>query len=169
MEFMGFRNTASALQKAEDGYLLKLREDDRYGMDSFAMNVLLYMAAKTYDWPKDDTSNPSIPSRYYDQGWRTIAKGLGLLFIGAPADATDELKRSLSKKRQATAKNRISRAWTFLADAMLLTRIKPASLGDNAGYVLLLGDDEENTEVVDDAKSLLGLDDNIIFDRRQYA
>ena len=155
MDFVGFRNTTLAIKKAGDGGTLKLRNDDVFGIDSFATLVLLYMAAKTYDYPKDENQNPSIPARYYDQGWKTIAEGLGLLYAAVNKNTTDSEEAALIKKRKATAKNRISRAWTFLAKKNLLIQLKPPSLGGNAGYVLLLGDDEENKEVLESIEEMI--------------
>jgi Tfp pilus assembly protein PilP len=37
----------------------------------------------------------------------------------------------------------------------LIRRYKGAYLGENAGYVLMIGDDEENAEVIENAKGII--------------
>jgi Tfp pilus assembly protein PilP len=37
----------------------------------------------------------------------------------------------------------------------LIRRYKGAYLGENAGYVLMIGDDEENAEVIENAKEII--------------
>lgn len=156
MERMGYRNVALVYQKAGEGRLLSRRGDGVWSLDLFPLTVLAYMALKTYDYPKDDAQNPYVPARYYAMGWREIADGLGITrFDSALAEKYGD--REMASRRESTAKSRISRAWANLAKRGLIRRLVPASLGDPAGYLLLLGDDEENAKVTSEAMDVLGI------------
>ena len=61
------------------------------------------------------------------------------------------------KKRENTVKTNISNAWLFLQERGVIKKLEPASLGKNAGFLLLLGDDEENLAVERWARQCLGL------------
>lgn len=61
------------------------------------------------------------------------------------------------KKRENTVKTNISNAWLFLQERGVIKKLEPASLGKNAGFLLLLGDDEENRAVERWARQCLGL------------
>lgn len=61
------------------------------------------------------------------------------------------------KKRENTVKTNISNAWLFLQERGVIKKLEPASLGKNAGFLLLLGDDEENLAVERWARQCLNL------------
>ena len=63
----------------------------------------------------------------------------------------------IMRKREETAKTNISNAWLFLQERGVIKKLEPASLGKNAGFLLLLGDDEENRAVERWARQCLGL------------
>jgi hypothetical protein len=153
MEPMGYKNVAKVYEKASQGKLLKRRDSKVWVLDSFALNVLTYMAVNTYDYP-NPTGNEYRPSRYYDGGWKKIAQSFGLLSYDA-ALAEQVGDDTLSKQRENTARTRISRTWAQLIEMGLIRRYKGAYLGENAGYVLMIGDDEENAEVIENAKEII--------------
>ena len=154
MEAMGYKNVAKVYEKASQGKLLKRRDSSKvWVLDSFALNVLTYMAVNTYDYP-NPTGNEYRPSRYYDGGWKKIAKSFGLLSYDA-ALAEQVGDETLSKQRENTARTRISRTWAQLIEMGLIRRYKGAYLGENAGYVLMIGDDDENKEVLESVEEMI--------------
>ncbi len=62
------------------------------------------------------------------------------------------------KTRENSIQKSISDAWVFLRDRGIIKTIEPASLGKNAGFLLLLGDDAENAAVDDGPGSALASD-----------
>ena len=70
---------------------------------------------------------------------------------------SEEEVEAAMKAREGTAKVRIVQAWKFLRDQGLVKCLQPATLGKNAGYLLLLGGDEENRAVERWARQCLGL------------
>jgi hypothetical protein len=150
---MGYQNVKLVYEQTGQGRLLTRRSDGTRVLDSFALNVLTYMAANTYDYP-NPTGNEYKPSRYYDGGWRKIADAFGLLrFDASLAEQVGE--ETLAEQRRNTARTRISRTWAQLIDKGLIRRYKGAYLGGNAGYLLMIGDEAENREVIENAKNLL--------------
>lgn len=151
---MGYRNAKAIYRLTREGRLLKTREDGKRTANTLAIAILQYMAINTYDWPpNDDMRRKLIPCRYYQLGWRSIAEDLGMLAIDLGADDHEAAIRS----REITARNRISQAWRFLAGHGLIECLVPALQGRNAGYLLLLGNDEENREVEEWARTCLGV------------
>lgn len=153
MEEMGYKNITKVYEKASHGKLLKRRDNGVWTLDSFALNVLTYMAANTYDYP-NPTGNEYRPSRYYDGGWRKIAEAFGLLRYDMSL-AEEVGGETLSKQRENTARARISRTWAQLIEMGLIRRYKGAYLGENAGYVLMIGDDDENKEVLESVEEMI--------------
>lgn len=154
---MGYSNIDRVYQLAEDGRLAK----DRAGkatVDNMALNALLYMAHNTYDWPPaEKVRDNMLPCRYYTLGWRRMAQSLGMTLLSFEQLQSDSDPDALRKSRELTARTRISHAWKFLAEHELIKQLVPASLGRNAGYLLLLGDASENREVEAWARKCLGL------------
>jgi hypothetical protein len=153
METMGYKNITKVYEKTSQGKLLKRRPNGVWVLDSFALNVLTYMAANTYDYP-NPTGNEYRPSRYYDGGWKKIAEAFGLLRYDRTL-AEQVGSETLVQQRENTARARISRTWAQLIEMGLIRRYKGAYLGENAGYVLMIGDDEENAEVIENAKGII--------------
>ena len=71
---------------------------------------------------------------------------------GLSADAN-----KLMRKRENTIRKNISNAFVFLQERGVIKKLEPASLGKNAGFLLLLGDDKENFAVERWARQCLGL------------
>lgn len=162
-EPMGYKNQSAVYRLSRQGRLAKPR-GGKLTVNTMAMNVLLYMAHNTYDWDPDanrpvDGVPSGVPCRYYTKGWRSVAEDLGMMILsdvqllnGTADDADTALEA-----RARTAQTRISAAWKFLRDQGLIKQLVPASLGKNAGYLLLLGDDKENRAVERYARECLGL------------
>ena len=71
---------------------------------------------------------------------------------GLSADAN-----KLMRKRENTIKTNISNAFVFLQERGVIKKLEPASLGRNAGFLLLLGTPEENKAVEQWARQCLNL------------
>ena len=63
----------------------------------------------------------------------------------------------IMRKRELNAKKQFSDAAVWLQERGVIKKLEPASLGKNAGFLLLLGDDEENRAVERWARQCLGL------------
>lgn len=157
-EQMGYQNAIRVFELSSTGRLAKPR-GGKITINSTAMLVLEYMALNTYDWPPTDKLKKlDAPCRYYTLGWRSISTALGmtLLSVEQVQDPGTDVGKAM-KARASTAQMRISQAWKFLQGQGLIKRLTPASLGRNAGYLLLLGDDSENRAVEAWARQCLNL------------
>lgn len=164
MEKMGYRNAGAVYELSRAGKLLKPR-GGKVTVNTMAELVLVDMALSSYDWDREhqepirDAKAKGYPCRYYTKGWKTLAEDHGMMalspeqVIGKPEEEVE----AAMKAREGTAKARIVQAWKFLRDQGLIKRLQPATLGKNAGYLLLLGDDEENCAVERWARQCLGL------------
>lgn len=164
MEKMGYRNAGAVYELSRAGKLLKPR-GGKVTVNTMAELVLVDMALSSYDWDREhqepirDAKAKGYPCRYYTKGWKTLAEDHGMMalspeqVIGKPEEEVE----AAMKAREGTAKARIVQAWKFLRDQGLIKRLQPATLGKNAGYLLLLGDDEENRAVERWARQCLNL------------
>lgn len=164
MEKMGYRNAGAVYELSRAGKLLKPR-GGKVTVNTMAELVLVDMALSSYDWDREhqepirDAKAKGYPCRYYTKGWKTLAEDHGMMalspeqVIGKPEEEVE----AAMKAREGTAKARIVQAWKFLRDQGLIKCLQPATLGKNAGYLLLLGDDEENLAVERWARQCLGL------------
>lgn len=156
MEALGYRNAEAAYRLMASGRLSKKRGDN-IALDMTASMVLLDMCFSTYDWPPTaKLKGLGKPCRYYALGWRSIAEDHSMILLTPEQAMSDDAERYMAS-REATAKKRISNAWRFLKEQGLIKQLTPASLGKNAGYLLLIGDDEENRQVEKWARECLGL------------
>ena len=157
---MGFRNMNAVYAKCQEGKLLKER-GDKLSLNSMALSVLQYMAHSTYDWPPTDKIvKEELPCRYYTLGWRSIAESLGMVALSPKQLSYVQSQRQMDEllaSRENTSRLRVTNAWKFLKQQGLIKQLVPASLGKNAGYLLLLGDNEENEKVEAWARQCLGL------------
>lgn len=155
---MGYRNMQKVFELSASGRLLKPR-GGKLALNAMAGFTLCYMASNTYDWPPtDDMRKHKVPCRYYTLGWKSIAETFALQMLST--EQTSDLDAdvdAMMAARMRTAQSRISDVWRYLRDQNLIKELQPASLGKNAGYLLLLGDDVENNEVEDWARECLGL------------
>lgn len=146
---MGLENVNLAFNAAGTGKLARWRQGDIWQLDSFALNVLLYMAAHTLDADKS-IDNGYLP-RCYTGGWESIAEGLGLLLTTATRDGVETGEKYQAEqraRRRRTAQSRISRACSELQKAGLLARVRDSSLGRKAVFVLTIGAAGENDALV---------------------
>ena len=133
MENMGYKNMQAVYDVNRAGRMA-IRRGDNMTLNKNAELVLMFMASQTYDWDSENNCPPKklmdkqVPCRYYTLGWRA---------------------NSIQKS--------ISDAWVFLRDRGIIKTIEPASLGKNAGFLLLLGDDAENAAVERWARKCLGV------------
>lgn len=155
-EGMGYNNVERAYQLAEIGKTTKNRAG-KATFDTMALHALLYMAHNTYDWPpSEQVREKMIPCRLYTLGWKSMAKSLGMTLLSYEQIQSGADPDAMRKSRELTARTRISHAWKFLAERGLIKQLYPQSLGRNAGYLLLLGDDDENREVEAWARKCIG-------------
>lgn len=164
MEKMGYRNAGAVYELSRTGKLLKPR-GGKITVHTMAELVLIDMALSSYDWDREhqepirDAKAKGYPCRYYTKGWKTLAEDHGMMAL-SPEQAigkSEEEVEAAMKAREGTAKARIAQAWKFLRDQGLIKCLQPATLGKNAGYLLLLGDDEENLAVERWARQCLNL------------
>ena len=161
MEGMGYQNTQAVYDLNRAGRLAKKRGDN-LSCYTTAQLALGYMAINTYDWdrarnqPPEKLRKANVPCRYYALGWRAIADAYGMVLL-TPEQAMSADADKIMRKREETAKTNISNAWLFLQGRGVIKKLEPASLGKNAGFLLLLGDDEENRAVERWARQCLGL------------
>lgn len=142
-EYMGCRNVEAVYRAARQGMFLKVRKDGKRTTDTLSLAIMQDMAFRAEDWPPEKKNKTRmVPVRLYMLGWRSVAEDLGML--AADMDSDDAC--ASIRGRELTARNRVTRSWKFLTERGLMKRLYPSVLGRNAGYLLLLGDDEENGE-----------------------
>lgn len=164
MEKMGYRNAGAVYELSRAGKLLKPR-GGKITVNTMAELVLIDMALSSYDWDREhqepirDAKAKGYPCRYYTKGWKTLAEDHGMMTLSPEQviGKSEEEVEAAMKAREGTAKVRIVQAWKFLRDQGLIKCLQPATLGKNAGYLLLLGGDEENRAVEQWARQCLGL------------
>lgn len=150
------RNVSRVYEICETGKLAKER-GGKLTLNAMALAALLYMAHVTYDWPPSKSvRRKMLPCRLYTLGWKGIATTLNMTMLSQQQIESGGDLNAMIKTRETTAKNRISQAWKFLAERGLIKQLYPQSLGRNAGYLLLLGDDDENREVEAWARKCIG-------------
>lgn len=141
---------------------MAIRRGDNMTLNKNAELVLMFMASQTYDWDSENNCPPKklmdkqVPCRYYTLGWRAISDALGMVML-TPEQAIGGNAEAKMKTRENSIQKSISDAWVFLRDRGIIKTIEPASLGKNAGFLLLLGDDAENAAVERWARKCLGI------------
>ena len=161
MELVGYQNAELVYKLAAQGKLGRPSGDGLL-TDDLAMNMLLYMALRTYSWPASGKAlDKGLACRYYTLGDSEMIKDMGMGIVPNLKELPDEEKLPTMKKRYNTAVTRLKRARRFLVAQGLVQQLekpKLVSLGRiNGGYLLLLGDDKENREVEAYARECLGL------------
>ena len=161
MEDMGYKNAQAVYNLNRTGKLAKKRGDN-LSCYATAQLVLSYMAITTYDWDTERNQPPeklrkvNAPCRYYTMGWRAIADAYGMVLL-TPEQAMSADANKLMRKRENTIKTNISNAFVFLQERGVIKKLEPASLGRNAGFLLLLGTPEENKAIERWARQCLNL------------
>ena len=149
MEFVGYRNTKLVEQLARDGRITKTFKGRRT-FDSEQYVLLSKMASATYDWPLDDTAakHGRLP-RAYAFGWLEMANDLGMTLSDDPTEIEVIGNEPRNPKRENAAIQRISKAATRLQANGLIKCLRAGSpqKRNNAVWLLLPGDDQENAEV----------------------
>lgn len=161
MENMGYKNMQAVYDVNRAGRMA-IRRGDNMTLNKNAELVLMFMASQTYDWDSENNCPPKklmdkkVPCRYYTLGWRAISDSLGMVML-TPEQAMGGNAEAKMKTRENSIQKSISDAWVFLRDRDIIKTIEPASLGKNAGFLLLLGDDAENAAVERWARECLGV------------
>lgn len=149
MEFVGYRNTKLVEQLAREGRITKTFKGKRT-FDSEQYVLLSKMASATYDWPLDESaSKHSRLPRVYAFGWLEMADDLGMTLPDSPDEIEVIGNEPRAPKRENAAIQRISKAATRLQANGLIKCLRQGSpqKRNNAVWLLLLGDDQENAEV----------------------
>ena len=161
MRPMGYKNVQAVYALNRTGKLAKKRGDN-LGIDKMACLLLEYMAINTYDWDAERNQPPeklrkvNAPCRYYTLGWRSFSNDHAMVIL-TPEQAMGGNANEEMEKRENTIRKNISNAFVFLQERGVIKKLEPASLGKNAGFLLLLGDDKENFAVERWARQCLGL------------
>lgn len=162
MGHMGYRNANAMFRLNREGRLTKMRKDGVLTTDNNASLLLTYMCLQTYDWdtehnrPTADAKAKGYPCRYYKRGWRAWALDYGKTLISPEKALSANADKEIAKRENSNVQE-FKRAIKFLTEKGVVKRLQNASLGDNAGYLLLLGDDEENRAVERWARQCLNL------------
>lgn len=161
MEPMGYRNTKAVYDLNMTGRLAN-RRGDNLSIYPMAELIFMYMADQTYDWDRANNQPPEkqrqlgVPCRYYKLGWRDIAQSFGMVAL-TPEQAMSGHADEIKRRRENSVKKTISDAFIFLQQRGAIKKLEPASLGLNAGFLLLLGGEEENRAVERWARQCLNL------------
>lgn len=94
--------------------------------------------------------------RWFSGNFFIHSDAYGMILL-TPEQAMSENADREMEKRENTIRKNISNAWVFLQERGAIKKLEPASLGKNAGFLLLLGDDEENFAVEQWARKCLNL------------
>lgn len=160
-EEMGYQNMQAVHELAKKGRLAYQRGDN-LGIYTLADLLLTYMAGQTYDWDREHNQPPeklrkvNAPCRYYTLGWRSFAYDYAMVML-TPEQAMSEDADKIMRRRELNARKQVSDAFVWLQERGVIKKLEPASLGKNAGFLLLLGDEEENRAVERWARQCLGL------------
>lgn len=161
MRPMGYKNVQAVYALNRTGKLAKKRGDN-LGIDKMACLLLEYMAINTYDWDTERNQPPeklrkvNAPCRYYTMGWRSFSNDHAMVIL-TPEQAMSKDADKIMAKRELNAKKQVSDAFVFLQERGVIKKLEPASLGRNAGFLLLLGTPEENKAVEQWARQCLNL------------
>lgn len=157
-EEMGYPNFKLAMKAIREGRLDFYHEKSKTmkGND-FAQKILMWLAEETLDWPlTDEQERKHHTCRLYRRGYGEIVEAFNMLAV--PEEAYKHLPENewleaytkLAESRRKTAESRIRDAFRRMTERGLLTCIQNPVKGRNYGaYMLLLGDDAENNEILD--------------------
>ena len=166
MRIMGTQNITAVYRRSREGHLNRVRGDNS-SFDSMAMSVLQYMAAVAMDYEPDRTYHEGdIPPRCYWAGWPAMVDDFGMVMPSEQQAHDPHVDtEALFQSREQTSLNRISRTARWLEEQGLIKRLIPANTrrGRSAFWLLMIGDDFENEQVEQAARTALGLG---VFDGR---
>ena len=158
---MGRNNVTAVAALGVEGQFLRVSTSRKSGKEIFTPNTheqlaLVFMANDAYDWPLTaHMKKHHVPARLYEKGVEPLAS-----FFGYGAKLTDdemeglELGESLTLMREKLERGRqfVSKQIASLKKKGLVLEVRPprwsGSRNTNAAYLLLIGDDEENREVL---------------------
>lgn len=158
---MGYRNFNAAQENVVTRGKLLRPYHGVLSADMSAYGVLTTMCMHTYDWPLTAKQRSKhSTSRLYIYGLKQIALDMGLIDI--PHDDPDfvfgEEGAKAKERREKAAIQRVSNAMSFLKKQGVVKTLVPGYLGHNAYYLLLIGTPEENAEVEEYDRRVLGLE-----------
>lgn len=162
---MGYHNAQAVYQLAREGRLNKDGESKTgdgtiSSLNSLALHMLVYMALSSID-PEDAEGCRKFPPRCYWGGWDVMiddfamalpSKEQALKSLNGGFNMDDYLER-----RKKNARSTLSKQAKWLSEQGLLKCIRPANtfLKQNATWVLLIGDEKENAQILATAKKKL--------------
>lgn len=161
MARMGRNNAAAVAARGAEGAFLRASTSKKSGKEILTPNtteqiVLMLMAIEAYDWPLTaHMKKHHVPARLYERGVESIAADIG---YGSKLTEDEmeglELGESLTLMREKLERGRqvVSKHIASLKKKGLVLEVRPprwsSSKNTNAAYLLLIGDDEENREVL---------------------
>lgn len=161
MTKMGRNNATSVAALGAKGKFLRESTSKKTGRKIPTPNaaeqlVLMLMANEAYDWPLTAQMKKNhVPARVYERGLLPLADDLGY-----GADLTDEEKKTLTpgealtlmRNRRERGRQVISRHISALKKKGFVLEVRPprwsSSKNTNAAYLLMIGDEEENEQVL---------------------
>ena len=161
MTKMGRNNVTAVASLGAEGMFLRESTSKKSGKRILTPNppeqlVLAFMANEAYDWPLTaQMKKHHVPARVYEKGLEPLAS-----FCGYGANLSDEEKENLDPGEALTlmrdklerGRQVVSRHISALKEKGLVLEVRPprwsGSKNTNAAYLLLIGDDEENEQVL---------------------
>ena len=146
---MGYRNMLAVEELASQGKLAVTHKGAR-SFDFAQYALLSRMAWLTADWPLDKTAEEKhMLPRTYASGWLRIATDWGMTLPQSADELVAIGNEPRNPKREQLAYNRIGKIAKKLEAAGLIKCLRKGNVQrkNNAVWLLLLGDEEENREV----------------------
>lgn len=154
---MGYKNIDAALENViATGKLNRPRGDD-LSTDTTAFSVLMMLCHDTLDWPLDSKQKShKNTSRLYTKGYKALVLQMNLVDL-TPKQAFRDDADLIRARRQINAEKRIASAMRYLQKRGVVKQLVHSEFGNPASYLLLIGDDDENLEVENYDRMVLGL------------
>lgn len=154
---MGYRNSQIVEELAAEGKITT----EHKGVQTFDFaqySLLKRMAETTADWPLDKAAEEKhMLPRTFTSGWLSIAIGWGMTIPQTIDEIVDIGNEPRNPKREQLAYNRLGKIAKKLESAGLIKCLRNGNVQrkNNAVWLLMLGDDEENAKVqITSAKTL---------------
>lgn len=146
---MGYRNSQIIEELAAEGKITT----EHKGVQTFDFaqySLLKRMAETTADWPLDKAAEEKhMLPRTFTSGWLSIAIGWGMTIPQTIDEIVDIGNEPRNPKREQLAYNRLGKIAKKLESAGLIKCLRNGNVQrkNNAVWLLMLGDDEENADV----------------------
>ena len=146
---MGYRNSQIVEELAAEGKITT----EHKGVQTFDFaqySLLKRMAETTADWPLDKAAEEKhMLPRTFTSGWLSIAIGWGMTIPQTIDEIVDIGNEPRNPKREQLAYNRLGKIAKKLESAGLIKCLRNGNVQrkNNAVWLLMLGDDEENADV----------------------